>query len=138
MGQGQDTVQAFFDAFAAHDLEAAERLYVEDATITMPTGTNDLAGHKALGQVFLDAFPDAHMAVDLWLEVGETVVAEGRFVGTHDGDLVSPDGTIPATGNALTIPFLEIYRVVDGKITEQRTYWDQVSMMAQLGALPVG
>ena len=138
MGQGQETVQAFFDAFAAGDFDAAEELFAEDVTVQMPTGQMGLAEHRAMGEAFKAAFPDSRMEVDLVIEQGDTVIAEGRFVGTHDGDLVSPDGALPATGNPITIPFMEIYRVVDGRITEQRTYWDQVGLMGQLGALPVG
>ncbi len=61
---------------------------------------------------------------------------EGRFVGTHKGDLQSPNGTIPASGNKLELRFADYFKVSGGKITEQRTYWDQIEMLTQLGAMP--
>jgi ketosteroid isomerase-like protein len=36
------------------------------------------------------------------------------------------------------MPFADYFRVRDGKIVEHEVIWDQMGMLAQLGALPAG
>ncbi len=94
--------------------------------------------HEQMGQAFMAAFPDSHMDISRMVTVGDEVFVTGRFKGTHTGDLVGEQGTIPASGGALDLPFAEIFTIRDGRIAAQETYWDQMAMMAQIGALPVG
>ena len=69
---------------------------------------------------------------------GPKVFIAGRFKGAHQADLVSPQGTIPTSGNTLDVPFVDYFRVENGKIVEHEVIWDQTGMMAQLGAMPPG
>ena len=135
MGAALDVAKRFFDQFAAGDLEAADALFADDCQFTMPNGPLTKAEHRGMGDSFKAALPDAHMVVDHAVDGGDEVFLEGRFVGTHDGDLLSPDGTIPASGNKLELRFADYFKVTNGKVTEHRTYFDQVSMMSQLGAM---
>jgi len=136
MGAALDTAKRFFDQFANGDLEAADALFADDCAFNMPAGPLNKAEHRAMGEAFKAALPDARMLVDNAVDGGDSVFLEGRFVGTHNGDLLSPDGTIPASGNKLELPFADYFKVSNGKIVEHRTYFDQVSMMRQLGAMP--
>ena len=52
--------------------------------------------------------------------------------GTHTGTLETSMGAIPATGRSLTIKLCDVVELKDGKVQEQRTYFDTGSMMAQL------
>lgn len=76
------------------------------------------------------------MVFDRAIESDDSVAVEGRFVGRHSADLVTPQGTIPASGANLDMPFADFFRVKDGRIVEHRVYWDQMGMIAQLGAGP--
>ena len=78
------------------------------------------------------------MEVTRAVEAGDEVCMVGRFKGTHTGDLVSPQGTIPASGNTLAMPFADYFRVSAGKIAEQESIFDQMTLLGQLGALPQG
>ena len=60
----------------------------------------------------------------------------GYFRGTHTGDLQSPTGTIPASGNELNLRFMDYFKVQDGRIVDHQTVFDQVEMLGQLGAMP--
>jgi predicted ester cyclase len=60
--------------------------------------------------------------------------AVNRFLGTHTGDMVTPQGTVPATGKRVELRFADYFKVAGDKVIEHRTYFDQASMMAQLGA----
>jgi predicted ester cyclase len=43
---------------------------------------------------------------------------------------------IAPTGKAVTMPFMIIYRVVNGKIIQHWLIADQMGLMQQLGAIP--
>ena len=135
MGAARDVMESFYRLFAAGDFAGATALYAEDCITVTPAGNLDNAGHEAMGRAFKQAFPDGHMEVARVVEAGDEVCAMGRFKGTHTGDLVSPNGTIPASGNALDLPFADYFRVGGGKIVAQESFFDQMTLLGQVGAL---
>ena len=136
MGQARETVERFFDLFAQGDLDGVLEITTPECTHVGPSGEQDNAQWREYGAAFRTALPDAHMHVDAWIESGDQVVVEGHFRGTHDGPLATPHGEIPPSGNSIDLPFVDIFRVSDGKLAEHRTYWDQLTMMGQLGVTP--
>jgi steroid delta-isomerase-like uncharacterized protein len=136
MGNALDTANRFFELFAAGDLDGADDAYADDCQFVMPSGPMTKAEHRMMGEAFHAALPDAHMVVDHAVDGGDEVFIEGRFIGTHTGDMQSPGGTIPASGNKLELRFADYFRVAGGRVTEHRTYFDQADMMRQLGTLP--
>lgn len=88
-----------------------------------------------MGRAFMAAFPIATWDVSRMVAVGDEVWVTGSFRGTQTGDLVGEQGTIPASGKAIDLPFAEVLTIRDGRIARQETYWDQMTtMMAQIGA----
>ena len=79
------------------------------------------------------AVPDARALIEQVHEAGETVIVEGRFVGTHTGQLEGPDGDIPPTGASIDLRFADARHVGDGKIRSYHTYYDQLGLLAQMG-----
>jgi len=134
MSQARDTVQRFYDGFGAGDLDSAMAVYADDCISVTPAGALANAEHRAFGQAFMDALPDAHMEIIRIVESGDELVVHGRFKGTHQGDLHSPQGTIPASGNTIDVPFMDYFRVEDGRIVDHHVIWDQMVMLEQLGA----
>ncbi|MGH9279918.1 MAG: ester cyclase [Acidimicrobiales bacterium] len=135
MGAARDVVEGFYERFGAADIDGTRVLYTDDCVTVTPTGSLTNDEHEAFGRAFTSAFPDAHMLVTHVFESGEEVCVLGRFQGTHEGDLVSPGGTIPATGRSLDMPFADYFQVRDGKIAAQESIFDQMTLLAQLGAL---
>lgn len=136
MGEPRKTAERFYERFGAGDLDGALALFADDCVTVTPVGPLSNEEHQAFGQSFRNALPDAHMDVVRAVEAGDEVHITGRFKGTHTGDLVSPQGTIPASANAIDVPFAEYWKVADGKIVGHEVIWDQMGMLAQLGALP--
>lgn len=136
MGTTLDTARRYYDRFAAGDFAGLTALFAPECATVTPAGTMSAGEHEAFGRAFKDALPDAHMEVVKAVEAGPEVFVAGRFVGTHTGDLVTPQGTVPASGNALDLPFADYYRVAGGLIVEHQVWWDQAGMLAQLGAAP--
>ncbi len=81
---------------------------------------------------FHAAFPDGQITIDQMIAEGDTVALRATFHGTQTGKLQD----IPPTGKAVTIPALDMYRVVDGKIVEAWGGPNQFSLLQQLGVIP--
>src|SRR5438045_5131368 len=107
MGEARQTAERFYELFEAGDLDGAEALFASSCVTVTPMGTLNNEEHRAFGQAFRDGLPDAHMDIVRIVEAGNEAFVSGRFKGTHKGDLVSPQGTIPASGNALDMPFVD-------------------------------
>ena len=135
MGAALDLVREFFDAFAQDDIERADALFDDGCAFVMPMGPMNKDEHRMMGIGFRAALPDSHMEIDHAVERGDEVFIEGRFVGTHTGDLPAPDGSsIPASGNKLELRFADYFKVGGGRFVEHRTYFDQAALLGQLGA----
>lgn len=80
------------------------------------------------------AFSDAHSDVHNVIEVPGWVVFEATWCGTHDGDLVLPDRTIPPSGRSLAFPYVTVARINgDGLQVHSKHYYDVATIMRQLG-----
>jgi predicted ester cyclase len=136
VGQARETVESFFELFAAGKITDATELFDPSCITVMPAGALTQAEHEGMGRAFKAGLPDCYMAVDRIVESGDEIVVLGHFKGTHSGDLQSPGGTIPASGKALNLRFMDYFKVVGGMIVDHQTIFDQIEMLTQLGALP--
>src|SRR3954447_404354 len=136
MGQPRQVVDKFFELFAAGKLTDATELFDPKCITLMPAGPLNQTEHEAMGHAFKNGLPDARMVVDHAIESGDEVVVLGHFKGTHTGDLVSPGGTIPASGKTLDMRFVDYFKVSGDKIVDHQTIFDQMDLLGQLGALP--
>lgn len=77
-----------------------------------------------------EAFPDLSMTVEDMLAEGDKVCARVTMTGTHRGEFMG----MPATGNRVSIPLIDLFRIRDGKLTEHWGVSDMATMMEQLGS----
>lgn len=137
MGQAREVVDRFYACFAASDWDGARDCYADDCVTVMPGGmTLDNDAHMQVGRAFKAALPDGRMEVVRAVENDNEVFVGGTFTGTHTGDMVTPGGTMPASGNTLALPFADYFRVDGGRIVEHNVVFDQVTFASQLGAGP--
>jgi steroid delta-isomerase-like uncharacterized protein len=127
----------FYEDFGTGDIDAALSVCAEDLEIVDP-GMGHVHGRERFRE-YLDTFkramPDARALIDQTLESGEMVIVEGRFTGTHTGPLTTDDGDVEPTGATVDLRFADISRLRDGKIVAYHTYYDQLSLLAQLGLM---
>jgi steroid delta-isomerase-like uncharacterized protein len=136
MGTLLDQVNDHYDDIAKGDMQSAAQSFAEDVETVTPGGTfYDLAGFRALGETFATAMTDMHHEVVRAWEIGDdTVIVEAVFSGRHTGPMITPEATLPATGNEVTFPYADFFEARDGKIAKHRIYWDNAALMAQLTA----
>lgn len=133
-------LERYVASYNAADLDGVMDLYAEDAVQQMPDGTFE--GREAIRERLareLAAFPDVDFAFSSFVEQGDAFADEWVFVGTHTGPLVLPDGTeVPPTGKRVQMKGMELVRIRDGKIVVDNLYYDNLSVLVQLGLGPQG
>jgi ketosteroid isomerase-like protein len=97
------------------------------------------SGPTGLGktvEVYAAAFPDMHRELYRFFNSGDVVIVELALQGTHKGPLLTPMGTIAATGKRMDAPCCDVFRIVNGKIQSFNCYPSGTVIFAQLGVLP--
>lgn len=68
----------------------------------------------------------------------DRIVDEMIFKFTHAVDMPWILPGVPPTGKRVEIPFVVIVTFKDGQIQSEHLYWDQASVLLQVGLLPTG
>ena len=89
-------------------------------------------GFKQLTMLFRSAFPGFHTEIEDMLAEGDKVAARFRLRGTNTGSFQG----MPPTGKAVDVTGTGIFRVVDGKVTDNWVNFDALGLMQQLGVVP--
>ena len=96
---------------------------------TVTSTVNGQAEAKDFFGAFLTGFSDINFVVDEIFGVDDRVVKRWTFNGTHTGEFAG----IPATGNNISLKGVSVSRIVDGKISEELDFMDDLGFMEQLG-----
>ncbi|HEY7099622.1 MAG TPA: ester cyclase [Terriglobales bacterium] len=108
---------------------------LRDSTFHLPL-VGELRG-EPLMQFFdslFTAFPDFHREVQEQLTDGmQHVVTRWTMSGTHQGEFLG----IAPTGKRFSITGISIHRISGGRIVQEWHEWDSLSLMQQLGVVPM-
>jgi len=117
----------------AQDYQGLRRLYHQDYTYTGGDGQEHQGADAgvAVAETYLAAFPDMTFQVQGQIAEGDTSCMELVIRGTHTDDL---DGIAP-TGKEVEIVVCNVVETADGKILREREYFDNHSLLRQLGVL---
>jgi steroid delta-isomerase-like uncharacterized protein len=124
--------RAFEEVLSGARFELAGELYAKDFVNHGIHRDVGLAEDQAALKGWHEAFPDVVIVPEKLIAEGDLVtiywIARGTNTGTGNG--------LPATGKKAELAGITIWRIVDGKIKEEWSAFDQLSMMQQLGLLP--
>ena len=124
--------RAFEELLSGGRFELAEQLYAKDFVNHGIHRNISLAEDQAALKGWHEAFPDVVIVPEKLIAEGDLVtiywIARGTNTGAGNG--------LPATGNKVEQSGITIWRIVGGKIKEEWSAFDQLSMMQQLGLLP--
>ena len=126
--------------FATRDAEATLTTMVEDAYVNHVPVLTGGVGKKELREFYAHHFIP-HMPPDTNITLVSRTVGEDRIVDemvftfTHTiaMDWMLP-GVVP-TGKRVEIPIVVIVNFRDGKLAHEHIYWDQASVLVQIGLL---
>jgi carboxymethylenebutenolidase len=136
---------AVFDAhtaaeFQTRDIEATMATMGETPHVThVPTMTGG-HGRDAVRRFyetwFIGRWPEDTVVKQVSRTIGENrVVDEVMISFTHDCEMPAILPGVAPTGRKVTIPFVVVVGFEGDKIAYERIYWDQASMLVQLGLL---
>lgn len=128
------------DEFETRNTEDTLHTMVEDAYVNhMPVLTGGV-GRRELRDFYSKRFipqmpPDTEMTPISRTVGGDRLVDELVFKFTHTiaMDWMLPG--IPPTGRRVEVPLVVIVHFRDGKLAHEHIYWDQASVLVQLGLL---
>lgn len=126
------------ETFNAHDIDGFAGVLADDVVFQAPGGMSG-QGKSACAEFYggwLAAFPDGHVEVHGIHITDDVVVEEGTFSGTHNGVLHTPNGDIPPTGRGVSLQYIQVLRVRDGKHLSFNLMFDRLEMLEQLGLIP--
>jgi predicted ester cyclase len=92
----------------------------------------DREGGKVYLQALAGAYPDASFTIDDMIAEGDQVVTKKTFSGTNTGEFPG----MPATGRSVSVQYVDIMRVRDGRIVEHWLSMNQLVWLQQLGLAP--
>src|SRR5437899_7523550 len=113
---------------------SSDAIYEELATQRKVQGPDQIV---EASKGWKEAFPDAKGTITKVTEGADTVVLEITWQGTHTGDLVSPMGAIPPSRKRVNLSAVQVVRFKGDKVAETRHFFDLMTLLAQIGALPV-
>lgn len=117
--------------------EIAHRVYADDCPRVESNLPPDTQGGAAVARYVAElrsAYPDLRLEVNETVSEGDRLVVRWTATGTHGGMF---RGLAP-TGKRINIEGVTLARVKDGKLTEDRVYFDRMTMFEQLGVVPEG
>ena len=91
------------------------------------------AGLKQKYTQLRTGFSDLHFVVEDLMGVGEQVAVRVTVRGNHTAAFMGR----PPTGRSFEVTSIGIFRFVEGRISEHWGVFDQMGMLAQLGAFPI-
>lgn len=128
-----------FEALNSHDLSRWEKYNSEDFRSEAPGSPGPMNGQQNRDylQNFFTAFPDLRFTVLRTIAQGNDVSVAWSAVGTHTGQLRTPDGhTFPATNKRAESFGNTTFEISNGKIRRSYVYYDLGGVFQQLGLAP--
>jgi steroid delta-isomerase-like uncharacterized protein len=129
--------RAGHQAFNRRDFQAMTEHYADRITWTDHARGRTFRTRQEFRDDFLPGWvqtsADIRITDPHYFDAGPTVVAQFTVTGTHDGPL----GPFPATGKRFALPLCELWHFdPSGLVVGGDLYYDQVSLLTQLGLLP--
>jgi steroid delta-isomerase-like uncharacterized protein len=136
---GLDTLEAaaeFVSRWNAGDLSDMARMIHPDANILVAPFGIPLSrdAYLAVGEMMFQGFSDMSLEVVRAIDLGDGwVVSELLITGTNDGPYMG----MPATRRSIQLRGVSLQRYnTEGLLTDLSSYYDNLTMLAQLGLFP--
>jgi carboxymethylenebutenolidase len=126
--------------FETRDIEATMATMSEQPHVThVPTMTGG-SGRDAVRRFyqtwFIGHWPADTVVTPISRTVGESQLVDEVMISfTHDCDMPAILPGVKPTGRKVSIPFVVVVGCKDGKVEFERIYWDQASLLAQIGLI---
>ncbi|KAH7128849.1 hypothetical protein EDB81DRAFT_808418 [Dactylonectria macrodidyma] len=132
----QQTLDRFIDFINSGDRTLGQQIIDESAEFHVPFDSKPLKGldgYMEILSMMRGAFPDIQWTLEETVCEGDRVVARFTTRGTQNGPFL---GFAPS-GKNIEMTAMNLYRIADGKIVEERGLPDLFGLMVQTGAVKI-
>jgi steroid delta-isomerase-like uncharacterized protein len=133
--ENKTIARSFIQVWGKGNLDIIDELAAPSLSVQYPIMPQVVQGNKTFRKVmekFRSAFPDSELQIEEEIAEDDKVVIRWSFSGTHQGGLLD----IPATGKKVRWTGITIYRIVDGKVLEEKGEEDFLGFFRQIGLVP--
>ncbi|HEY7066097.1 MAG TPA: ester cyclase [Chloroflexota bacterium] len=138
--ENMQLMQTLDDAWNAQDWDTFEQRHAVDTAVYwpgQPEPTRGVQNHRAESIEFFKTFPDNRLVnrpYKILFAQGDYTCSVAEFTGTMKGPMKGADGKmIPPTNKSFKLEFCTIAKWENGKIVEERLFYDLVGMLRQIG-----
>jgi len=133
--ENKNIARRFIQIWGNGSLDVIEELGDPGISVQYPVSPQVIQGAQMFRQVmqgWRSAFPDSDLVVEEAIAEGDKVMIRWSFSGTHQGRLL---GIVP-TGKKVKWTGITIYRIMNGKVIEERGEEDFLGFFRQIGLIP--
>lgn len=132
--ENKAVVHQMLEALNQKDSKVAEDIFAANWVNHDPAfpPLQGIEGARQLLTLLAVGFPDMIATVDDMFAAGDRVGCRFTLKGTHSGDFL---GLAP-TGRHVSIGAIGVFRVVDGRLTDNWVNLDALGLMQQVGIIP--
>jgi len=130
------------NAWNSQDWDTFNDRHAEDVAVFwpgQPDPTKGVHNHRQESMEFLKIFPDNHLINNpykILIAEGDHTCSVADFTGTFKGEMKGLDGKIiQPTSKKFHLEFCTVAHWKEGKILEERLFYDQMGMLKQIGAI---
>src|SRR6266540_2732277 len=147
MEQGPDLAAVFDEhvaaEFVARDLDQAMGTMAEDPYVyhlpSMTGGRGTEGVRRFYGEHFIGKWPDDTEITPVSRTVGPDQVVDELVISfTHDVEMDAILPGVPPTGRPVRLAFCVVVGFENGKVAHEHIYWDQASLLMQVGLFDSG
>jgi steroid delta-isomerase-like uncharacterized protein len=124
-------MRVFDEILSQGRFEVADQIYAPDFKNHGLHRDADLKTDQDAARSERLAFPDLVVTPDMLVAEGDLVTALWTFRGTHTG---AGYGGLPATGARIEMRGMTVWRIVDGKIHDEWTTFNELKALSQMAA----
>jgi steroid delta-isomerase-like uncharacterized protein len=132
-------IRSLYDAVNRKDLEKFVSFFSDDAQFNDVSASHVYRGRteiRGMAENWLKALPDMKLQISNIIGTGDVCCVEVTLVGTHNGPLTLPQGSIPASGKKVSVPACDVIRLRNGKVQSYNCYFAATVLLNQIGAMP--
>jgi ketosteroid isomerase-like protein len=141
--KNKELMKTLDDAWNSQDWYTFKVRHAVNVAVFWPGQANPTRGvdnHREESVAFFKMFPDNHLVNNpykIFFADGDHTCSVADFTGTFNGPMQGPDGKIiqQPTNKKFHLEFCTVATWKDGKITEERLFYDQVGMLKQIGVM---
>jgi carboxymethylenebutenolidase len=126
--------------FETKDIDATMRTMVDEPYVWHVPALTGASGGEAVRQFYVSQFI-GHTPADAVLRPISRTVSSDRVIDefvlefTHDAEVPFMLPGVPPTGRKIRVPTVVVMGFKGEKITHEHIYWDQATVLVQLGLL---